>query len=209
MSDTDTTSTIAPSASSTRPYLVRAMYEWCSDNGFTPFIAVYVDASVQVPREFVKNNEIVLNVGMDATSDLHLGNEYVTFKARFAGTAREIMVPMERVMAIYARENGQGMTFPVSPTTPVAALASRPIAAPNSEQSAASSTDSNVVQLIKPKAPVVALARVVEDTVQEAVQDVVQNTVESAQENPSPEPQESTEPPKSPTPARGGLKRVK
>ena len=70
MSDSDNTTSIAPANASTRPYLVRAMYEWCSDNSFTPFIAVYVDASVQVPREFVKDNEIVLNVGMDATSDL-------------------------------------------------------------------------------------------------------------------------------------------
>jgi stringent starvation protein B len=201
MSDTDTTSSITPSASSTRPYLVRAMYEWCSDNGFTPYIAAYVDGSVQVPREFVKDNEIVLNVGMDATSDLHLGNDYVTFKARFSGIAREIMVPMERVMAIYARENGQGMTFPVSPNIPVTATAPKPMAVPSSDDSPAGGTDSNVVQLIKPKAAVVALAKVVEDTVQAAV--------ENSQENAPHTTDEPPEPPKSPTPARGGLKRVK
>ena len=100
-------------STSTRPYLVRALYEWCTDNGLTPYVAVAVDDSVQVPREYVKNGEIVLNVSYDATSALTLGNEFIEFKARFAGTAREIMVPMSRVVAIYARENGQGMAFPL------------------------------------------------------------------------------------------------
>jgi stringent starvation protein B len=99
-------------SSSTRPYLVRALYEWCTDNGFTPYIAVQVDDTVQVPREYVKNGEIVLNISFDATSSLKLGNEFIEFKARFAGTAREIIVPVGRVIAIYARENGQGMAFP-------------------------------------------------------------------------------------------------
>lgn len=102
-----------PEATSTRPYLVRALYEWCTDNGFTPYVAVLVDDTVQVPREFVKNNEIVLNISFDATSSLQLGNDFIEFKARFAGSAREIMVPMTHVMAIYARENGQGMSFPM------------------------------------------------------------------------------------------------
>ena len=99
-------------SSSTRPYLIRALYEWCTDNGFTPYVAVLVDDSVQVPREYVKNGEIVLNVSFDATSSLKLGNDFIEFKARFAGTAREIVVPIGRVIAIYARENGQGMAFP-------------------------------------------------------------------------------------------------
>ncbi|QHE77546.1 ClpXP protease specificity-enhancing factor [Hydrogenophaga sp. PBL-H3] len=97
---------------STRPYLIRALHEWCSDNGFSPYIAVQVDASVQVPMEFVKNGEIVLNVGVDATSALRLGNDFIEFKARFGGVAREIVVPISHVIAIYARENGQGMAFP-------------------------------------------------------------------------------------------------
>ncbi|MDO8440189.1 MAG: ClpXP protease specificity-enhancing factor [Polaromonas sp.] len=99
-------------ATSTRPYLIRALYEWCTDNGLTPYVAVAVDATVQVPREYVKNNEIVLNISFDATSSLKLGNDFIEFKARFAGSAREIMVPVSRVIAIYARENGQGMAFP-------------------------------------------------------------------------------------------------
>ena len=98
---------------STRPYLIRALHDWCTDNGFTPYIAVYVDASVQVPLEYVKNNEIVLNVGFEATTALKLGNEFIEFKARFGGAAREIVVPVDHVVAIYARENGQGMAFPV------------------------------------------------------------------------------------------------
>ena len=102
----------SPDATSTRPYLIRALYEWCTDNGFTPYIAVAVNKQVQVPREYVKDGEIVLNISFDATTALKLGNEFIEFKARFAGTAREIMVPVNQVMAIYARENGQGMAFP-------------------------------------------------------------------------------------------------
>lgn len=99
---------------STRPYLIRALYDWCTENGFTPYVAVKVDNSVQVPREYVQGGEIVLNVSMDATSSLKLGNDFIQFKARFGGKPREIMVPIHRVMAIYARENGQGMAFPVN-----------------------------------------------------------------------------------------------
>jgi stringent starvation protein B len=97
---------------STRPYLIRALHEWCTDNGFSPYLAVQVDDSVQVPPEFVKNGEIVLNVSFDATSGLRMGNEFIEFKARFGGIARDIMVPVDHVVAIYARENGQGMAFP-------------------------------------------------------------------------------------------------
>jgi stringent starvation protein B len=103
---------------STRPYLIRALYEWCTDNGFTPYVAVKVDPTVQVPREYVQGGEIVLNISYDATSSLKLGNEFIEFKARFGGQPRDIMVPINRVMAIYARENGQGMAFPVSDDEP-------------------------------------------------------------------------------------------
>lgn len=99
-------------SSSTRPYLVRALHEWCTDNGFTPYVAVMVDDSVQVPREYVSNGEIVLNISFDATSGMQLSNDFIQFKARFGGVAREIVVPMGRVIAIYAKENGQGMAFP-------------------------------------------------------------------------------------------------
>ena len=104
----------APASTSTRPYLIRALYEWCTDSGFTPYVAVLVDDNVRVPREYVKNGEIVLNISFDATSSLKLGNEFIEFKAQFAGTPREILVPVANVIAIYARENGQGMAFPMS-----------------------------------------------------------------------------------------------
>jgi stringent starvation protein B len=99
-------------STSTRPYLVRALHQWCTDNGYTPYVSVMVDQTVQVPRDYVNNGEIVLNVSFDATSGLQLSNEFIEFKARFGGVAREIVVPMGRVLAIYARENGQGMAFP-------------------------------------------------------------------------------------------------
>jgi stringent starvation protein B len=99
--------------SSTRPYLIRALHDWCTDNGFTPYLAVHVDRSVTVPMEYVKNNEIVLNVGFEATSGLKLGNDFIEFRARFGGMARDILVPVDHVVAIYARENGQGMAFPM------------------------------------------------------------------------------------------------
>lgn len=96
---------------STKPYLIRAIFEWCTDSGYTPFIAVHVDAQTRVPQEFVKNNEIVLNISALATSKLVIGNDAVEFQARFGGKARSISVPIANVSAIYARENGHGMAF--------------------------------------------------------------------------------------------------
>ncbi len=144
-----------PDATSTRPYLIRALYEWCTDNGFTPHVAVAVDTSVQVPREYVKDGEIVLNIGFDATSALKLGNDFIEFKARFAGTMREIKVPVSQVMAIYAREDGQGMAFPLaspqgiktaaSPATNLASVAEdgNPVAAPEIKATQLTSVESN------------------------------------------------------------------
>lgn len=130
------------SGTSTRPYLIRALHEWCTDNGFSPYIAVQVDASVQVPLEFVQNGEIVLNVSFDATSALRLGNEFVEFKARFGGVAREIIVPVTHVVAIYARENGQGMAFPApSPAATLTVAASNPNAAAESSVEADGESD--------------------------------------------------------------------
>lgn len=103
----------APEVTSTRPYLIRALYEWCTDNGFTPYVAVSINDNVQVPREYAKDGEIVLNISFDATSSLVLGNDFIEFKGRFAGTAREILIPVGQVIAIYAKENGQGMAFPL------------------------------------------------------------------------------------------------
>ncbi|MFC5500473.1 ClpXP protease specificity-enhancing factor [Caenimonas terrae] len=137
-------------STSTRPYLIRALYDWCTDNGLTPYVAVLVDDSVQVPREYVKNGEIVLNISFDATSSLKLGNDFIEFKARFAGSAREIIVPVNRVIAIYARENGQGMAFPVA--GPGADEAPRP--SPLSSVPAAGAgadAEPKVVQLVNPE----------------------------------------------------------
>ena len=101
------------SETSTKPYLLRALYEWCTDNGYTPYIVVAVDSRTRVPAEFVKNGEIVLNISFDATGNLKMDNDFIHFKARFGGVAREIELPVENVSAIYARENGQGMAFEV------------------------------------------------------------------------------------------------
>ena len=100
---------------STKPYLMRAIWEWCCDNALTPYMAVDVDEFTQVPREFVRDGQIVLNVGAGATNRLQIANDFVTFQARFGGVARELCVPVERVTAIYARENGAGMSFEIEP----------------------------------------------------------------------------------------------
>lgn len=99
---------------STKPYLLRAIYEWCTDNGYTPYLAALANGNARVPKEFVKNGEIVLNISFGATSGLKMENDVIHFNARFGGISREIYVPMENVVAIYARENGQGMAFEVS-----------------------------------------------------------------------------------------------
>ena len=98
---------------STKPYLIRAIYEWCTDNGYTPYIAVKVLDGARVPMEFVRNGDIVLNIAFSATSGLNMDNQAISFKARFGGVAREIYVPVTAVAAIYASENGQGMAFDV------------------------------------------------------------------------------------------------
>jgi stringent starvation protein B len=144
------TQTPAPEGSPTRPYLIRALHEWCTDNGFTPYLAVLVDGTVLVPPEHVRNHEIVLNVGYEATSGLKMGNELIEFRARFGGVARDIRIPVDHVIAIYARENGQGMSFPspvpteaAPPTVSAAASAGAPakggrrLAAVSSEQAPA------------------------------------------------------------------------
>jgi len=101
-----------PDIPSNKPYLIRALHQWCTDFGFTPFIAVFVDDQVEVPMEFVKNDEIVLNLSLEACHQLEIENDWISFQARFGGVPRKIMVPVSHVLAIYARENGQGMSFP-------------------------------------------------------------------------------------------------
>ena len=97
----------------TKPYLLRALYEWCVDNGYTAHLAVKVDSRSQVPSEYVRNGEIVLNIAPSAVHKLQMGNDLIEFSARFAGVARQISVPVAAVHALYARETNQGMSFDV------------------------------------------------------------------------------------------------
>jgi stringent starvation protein B len=97
----------------TKPYLLRALFEWCVDNGYTPHLAVKVDSRTQVPQEYVKNGEITLNISPNAVHKLQMGNEMIEFSARFGGVARQLAVPIANVYALYARETGHGMTFEV------------------------------------------------------------------------------------------------
>ena len=117
---------------STKPYLLRALFEWCVDNGYTPHIAVKVDSKTQVPAEYVKNGEITLNVSPTAVHKLQMGNEAIEFSARFAGVARQISVPVTNVYAIYARETGHGMTFDTDGAKPSVQARGETEAAPTS-----------------------------------------------------------------------------
>lgn len=98
---------------STKPYLIRAIHEWCTDSGYRPYIAVSVDEHTIVPHEFVRGGEIVLNVSPAATNRLRIGNDLIEFEARFGGVARAVSIPIDNVSAIYAQETGQGMAFEV------------------------------------------------------------------------------------------------
>ena len=113
---------------STKPYLLRAIYEWCTDSGFTPYLAVKVDAATTVPMEYVKKGEIILNIAYGATSGLKMDNDAIHFRARFAGVSRDIYVPVHNVLAIYANENGQGMAFEVTAPADVPAPTEEPAA---------------------------------------------------------------------------------
>lgn len=112
---------------STRPYLIRAIHQWCTDQGQTPYMVVWVDENVQVPMEFVKNNEIVLNVGYGATQGLSIENDWISFSARFGGLSREIWVPVGNVLSIFSRDSGEGMGFELEKLDEAA---ERPSAAP-------------------------------------------------------------------------------
>ena len=97
---------------SSQPYLIRAIYDWVIDNGFTPYLLVNAENDyAMIPRDYVEDGKIVLNINPSAISDLQLGNDYIMFNARFSGKAMEVSVPIVAVLAIYARENGQGMMF--------------------------------------------------------------------------------------------------
>jgi stringent starvation protein B len=118
-----------PKERSTKPYLIRAIYEWCSDSGLTPYLSVKVDAQTRVPMEFVKDGEIVLNISEDAAHRLTLGNDVIQFAARFSGVSRECSIPVAAVTGIFARENSQGLFFPPEPAAQ-AEVAAAPAAEP-------------------------------------------------------------------------------
>ena len=96
---------------STKPYLLRAIWEWCVDQGFTPYLATLVDENTRVPPGYARDGQIVLNLSPDATGQLQMDNEYISFQGRFGGVAHSLVIPVANVIAIYARENGQGMAF--------------------------------------------------------------------------------------------------
>lgn len=104
---------------STKPYLIRAIYDWCADSGFTPYLAVQVDEYTQVPMNYVKDGKIVLNISVDAVRNLHMGNEDITCGGRFGGVAHQIIVPISSVMGIFAKENGQGLVFQGQESSPI------------------------------------------------------------------------------------------
>ncbi len=123
---------------STKPYLLRAIYEWCVDSGFTPYVSVMVDERTRVPVEYVRDGEIVLNIGPLATSRLLIGNDFVECTARFSGVARELTIPVAAVVAIYARENGQGMSFEIEKKTASPAAGGEAGVAPSAPSSGSS-----------------------------------------------------------------------
>jgi stringent starvation protein B len=104
---------------STKPYMLRALHEWCTDNGYTPQIVVQVDANTLVPLAHVRDGQITLNIGALATNRLVIGNEAIEFQARFNGVTENLYVPITAVSAIFARETGAGMGFEVEPSTPI------------------------------------------------------------------------------------------
>jgi stringent starvation protein B len=114
--------------SSTKPYLIRAIYEWCVDQSFTPYVAVQVDGQTKVPIEFIKDGQIVLNVSYTATRHLKIGNEFINFSARFNGSSRELEIPILAVIGIFAKENGQGMFFQATEEITASAEVHPPVA---------------------------------------------------------------------------------
>ena len=112
--------------SSTKPYLLRALHEWCTDNGYTPQIVVTVDANTVVPPAHIQDGQITLNIGTLATNQLVMGNEYIEFQTRFSGVTEHIFVPVAAVSAIYARETGAGMGFEVIESQPYPGMSDSP-----------------------------------------------------------------------------------
>ena len=111
---------------STKPYMVRAIHEWCVDSGFTPHLLVAVNAQCRVPNAHVKNGEIVLNLNYTATKDLLIDNDAIVFSARFGGVSQHLYVPMNAVKGVFARENGQGMFFELDAGSAIKSIEEKP-----------------------------------------------------------------------------------
>ncbi|ANQ84103.1 ClpXP protease specificity-enhancing factor [Azoarcus olearius] len=126
---------------STKPYLIRAIYEWCTDQGYTPYIAAVVDEETRVPPGYARDGQIVLNVGQDATHQLHMDNDLITFQARFNGVVHSLVIPVGNVVAIYARENGHGMAFEVEGAAEADVAGDAPAASTPAPVPVESSTD--------------------------------------------------------------------
>ena len=105
----------------TKPYLIRAIYDWCTDNGYTPYLSVQVDANTRVPMAYVKDGSIILNISMEAVQHLQLGNEDITCNGRFGGVAHKLEIPITSVTGIFAKESGQGLAFQGQDAPPVTA----------------------------------------------------------------------------------------
>lgn len=146
---------------STKPYLIRALWTWCCDAGFTPYMTVFVDEHCQIPLDYVQDGSVTLNLSPAATGLLDLGNEWITLNARFGGVPRELMFPVGAVIGIFARENGAGMEFayeataplasgePVAPTPSLTAVDRTPAGTPNADKPAAKSGRPPHLQRIK------------------------------------------------------------
>lgn len=123
-------------STSTKPYFLRALYEWCVDNGHTPYVMVWVNEHTKVPMQFVQEQQIVLNISPAASHNLHIDNDWIHFSARFGGVAQDIWIPVGHVISLYARETGEGMGFEVEPYTPDAASGQAAVEAAESKDSA-------------------------------------------------------------------------
>ena len=134
---------------STKPYLIRAIYEWCVDCGYTPYLSVVVSDACRVPMEFVRNNEIVLNVNPSATRNLKIDNDCVHFSARFNGVSREVSVPISAIAGIFARENSEGLLFKVETETPSPVEAAVAADAEEKSKSTIATRERNHLKVVK------------------------------------------------------------
>lgn len=134
---------------STKPYFIRALYEWCGDNGYTPYLAVWVNEYTRVPAQFVQNNEIVLSISANATKDLQIDNDWISFHARFGGVSHELWIPVGHVSGIFAKETGEGMAFEVEPYQPQDAAPATPAAAESAPAADGAAAAKKGLKLVK------------------------------------------------------------